>query len=765
MRYAGVLLSLLVQACRPDLGVPEGISVTCRTDADCPPPLECSRGLGECVALADDTRPRLVAAVATSPLTVTATFSEPVTPASAQAVAAYVITPSLAIHSARLLDAVSVELSTDAQTADAPYELSAQGVVDLVGNSTAEAPSSFSGFGDAFDARPPEPLAPADGAVVTGLAATLRWSERLGAADYTIEVATDAEFAAPLAGSPFTTTATSLDVVLVEPVAYHWRVRADVTTPGEFGAASFDAVDDTVFVYCPSTSADDCQSRDVETGSRTHPFARPSQALQLLVERGLQAIHVAARGGGVPYADLLHLEGTGAEILGGFDAGFSTRDPEQHVTVLRSWGIGLEVSNNPTPVHIDGLTIESRAPLNPVAMRITGAAAEVHLTNLVLDARAPVGETSSLRVLAGPGPVLLEDSRLESHGADLTSAALYVEGGVVTLRRCDIETSAGQSSAGVVVSHAEVPVVLEDCGVSATSEESATAVTLNPSAILPGATPRADIRGCVLRAEGGTYATGLSVLRARDSTIEGNAISAEGGWSATGVTLNRARAVQLVNNLVTTGGADGDAMTVSLSPPEWLPGDAVVVAYNTVVLGPSPFYARALLLSATPTSFVGNLFASLSTDNACVVEGLIEVDGSSHPAAFVANALVGCTGYTSASGGSLSDGASIDAEDGEAAALSGGQGARFSGNVVGSQALAEIFVDVDGVDDDFTTMDDNDLRLLLATDPDGLAGAGGDPATLDCGTHDAGASCPAPLDDLLGTTRDVPLSAGAFEAP
>jgi hypothetical protein len=89
--------------------------------------------------------------------------------------------------------------------------------------------------------------------------------------------------------------------------------------------------------------------------------------------------------------------------------------------------------------------------------------------------------------------------------------------------------------------------------------------------------------------------------------------------------------------------------------------------------------------------------------------------------------------------------------------------ARYSGNVVSSLTVSDVFVDFDGPDNDIWTTSDNDLHLLLVSDPDGIAIGGKDATASDCGAVETPMACGGDAVDRSNTPRTIPWSVGAYE--
>ncbi|MDH5720171.1 MAG: hypothetical protein OEZ13_06040 [Spirochaetia bacterium] len=181
------------------------------------------------------------------------------------------------------------------------------------------------------DTTPPNILSPADGSTI-GLSAVLQWTSKAGASSYTVEVATDSAFTLPITGSPFTvnapTTSYTLDLTTIGGNTYFWRVAADTTEAGQYGQASFNAIDNIIYVYCDAIEAD-CSSLSANStavGTKSNPYKSISYALSRASVLGIYEVRVASRDTiGTPYEEIIAIR-DGINIYGGYYVDFSTRD-------------------------------------------------------------------------------------------------------------------------------------------------------------------------------------------------------------------------------------------------------------------------------------------------------------------------------------------------------------------------------------------------------------------------------------------------------
>jgi hypothetical protein len=184
------------------------------------------------------------------------------------------------------------------------------------------------------DTTPPNILSPID-ASTTGLTVVLAWTSKSGAATYTIDVATDSSFTNIIPGSPFTVDApsTTYTLTLTEGNSYYWRVRADTTEADLYGNASFNALDNIVYVYCPAgTTCDDTGA----IGHVANPFQTIAGGLAEADRLGKSEVRVAARDtSGTPYEEVIVLR-EAVNLFGGYSSDFTSRNTTTYSTVVAS---------------------------------------------------------------------------------------------------------------------------------------------------------------------------------------------------------------------------------------------------------------------------------------------------------------------------------------------------------------------------------------------------------------------------------------------
>ena len=332
-RLALVCSALSAGACNVALDTPAGTRVLCAEDTDCPDG-HCSASVAVCIAADDDDAPpRIVSAESLDEHHVAVVFSRAVDALQARDFSIYAfgggLTPSDAVVA---VDDLSVTVETSLQK-QRTYALTVVDLTDPFGRPVDAAPAYFTGIGVPPSGRTPTALAPIDHELFTDPAVTFRWSSLDDAVFYTLEVATDADFAYPIAESPFTGEAVEVTLTLASDATYYWRVTADISseTPE---VQAFVVFGDAVNVYCASDA--DCGATPAwDAGTRSHPLRRITRALSLASYLSRSEVRIAGRGGGNFYDEALVVSDPVTRVLGSFDMQFSTVDMLAHPTVLR----------------------------------------------------------------------------------------------------------------------------------------------------------------------------------------------------------------------------------------------------------------------------------------------------------------------------------------------------------------------------------------------------------------------------------------------
>lgn len=186
-------------------------------------------------------------------------------------------------------------------------------------------------FGN-LDSTPPTVISPADGTKIKGLSASLAWATKAGASRYNVEIASDAAFTQPIAGSPFLSDTSSLIVQLPDAYTYYWRVRANTTAAGKYSAPTrVHMLGDAILVYCPS--AQSTCSNSGKTGNKSSPYESIQESLAEAKTLGVE-VHVAARGGTAYYNEPIILVSS-IQLKGGYSASDWSRNIDANITEIK----------------------------------------------------------------------------------------------------------------------------------------------------------------------------------------------------------------------------------------------------------------------------------------------------------------------------------------------------------------------------------------------------------------------------------------------
>ncbi len=685
----------------------------------------------------DETGPRLVGAAAANSTTVILTFDEPLTPSTAVSLASYSVvdtsddTPLTFGPLSQLGDGRQVLMTTDTHAPGAEYRVTALLVTDASTNANLIDPAYddavFTGFG-LSDASPPFVIGPEDGGVVADPAAEVRlaWSERFGATIYTVEIERDG--ALWPAGAALTASEAFLEVALPAGHTYTWKVRADVTTEGEYSTpASFGLVDDVLYVSCPAPGTCDAGGK----GTIDEPFARVARALDVVARNPdtLWEVRIAGRAGAASYDETLVLP-TNLILRGGYDPAdplFEARDLDDHRTIIGSSSIatvqvrGARVAR---PVTLDGLELENDSVYEAYTLYI--ADSDLGLTVSETVVRGPPGVTKSVAVyLASAG---------DSLGTGPTFTDVRAYGGALG--------SLGGSTIGML-SRTSAPTLID----------------------------------CVI--EGGDVVQGISVgLRASDgfltlrtTTVRGGDAGASGfslvGLEAdtTEVDIERSYVSGGVGPGNTGGGVGGGIIkgSVFVSPAYgnsgatpglfvWNPAKVTTISHSTIISGytssDDPTRSALWAYQARPV-VVSSILAMRGGYGNCI--GLI---GNLGVSSLHDNVLTGCACAYKFHGGVCS---TTEEQVNDPAVLAPTATAAAAGNLT-YESVAN-FAALG-----FANAGAGDFRLTGGTDADVLT-SGRDALSSTCGA-DGSSSCGGFAEDYDGDERpgaDGEWSVGAFE--
>ncbi len=258
--------------------------------------------------------------------------------------------------------------------------------------------------------------------------------------------------------------------------------------------------------------------------------------------------------------------------------------------------------------------------------------------------------------------------------------------------------------------------------------------------------------------------------------IDRSRIVSRAALSALGLALRRGG--RCVNNAVSATATDGDtgtAIAVSASPT---PFETLIFAHNTLVsLG--GMWQIGLELNHALFSIVNNVIVTESTAGSCLAE---RPENTADPLSLMNNVLSNCgVAYADIlfcptpvqqALSSEDDLLTLDSveifQPGDTCPPSISWSFRVSANRVLALPPQTLLANVDGDDEDITTLADNDFRLADITGPDDVRGAGLDPGTSTCGFYELEETlsrlhCGDAVKDLTGATRTLPFSPGAYE--
>ncbi len=544
MHRLALVCTLLCTSCVAPLTVPAGSAIACVKTSDCPGGLTCEASRARCI---DPKAPpvkasQLLGADALDALHVVLTFSVALDPVDAADLSHYQIDFGLSISSAKLSrDGLSVELTVDPQSDGLIYTVTVGAIVDILGLSVAAgSQKNFTGFGPVGDQSPPIILSPLPNAVQIG-PVTLAWSHRDLAHQYVVDVASDSAFTQPIANSPFVANdpETTVSVTLLEPITYYWRVRADTTTPGLFSVSTVQMLQDTLYVFCPSTLVS-CAD-DNAIGNQTAPFQTVGGALQLATAIGISQIEVAARGNGAAYLEHLVM-GSGISLLGGYAPDFASRDATANVTVIdEATPPTLTIVGVTAPTTFDGFTIRGETD---TAIAVSGGTGSV----LTLSNNIIVAKLQAIVVSNGasdPGSMVITLNHMSGiDPGDLAKAVSISDAGATLTENTIVSGDNTQLPPSYALSLDQSSAVIANNTI-ATSATGAPQI-FGVQSISSNVTINANV--ITVSAPSGS-ATGISVQGSGLSAlVTNNVVSASGGTAAIGLRANASAATIISNN-------------------------------------------------------------------------------------------------------------------------------------------------------------------------------------------------------------------------
>jgi hypothetical protein len=244
----------------------------------------------------------------------------------------------------------------------------------------------------------PTILVPAAGARTLGLATVhLAWTAPDSASAFSVMLL-DAG-GTPIWAQPQAVSGTTLDISVPDAVGYRWRVWASAS-PAAFAESSFEAMDDTVYVSCPSGMA--C-SDVARVGNKSTPLRTVAGATNVAAALGLARIAVASRGASAAYDGAVTLP-SGVSLIGGYDAAFSARNVVANETILASAAFAtLSIAGATSAMSVDGFTINGAngTPGTSVALYVLDTGPNLTVTDCKLFGGAAATASYGLYAAAG----------------------------------------------------------------------------------------------------------------------------------------------------------------------------------------------------------------------------------------------------------------------------------------------------------------------------------------------------------------------------
>ncbi len=216
-------------------------------------------------------------------------------------------------------------------------------------------------FGD-VDTNSVELISPLDEAKALNLQTNLVWAAKPGVKTYKVYLARDVDFTQPVSGFPFSTEETSVSVTFTDDITYYWRVQSNLDADQVFSATrKIHVFDKTLYIHCPAT-IEEC-SNDGMSGNKSFPFQVINEALPVAKYLNLE-VHVAGRtdsqSGTQAYNESIVLE-QGLIVKGGYNAQNWTRDRDVNETIISSTdAIVVKANNIQDTTLLDGFTIQSQ---------------------------------------------------------------------------------------------------------------------------------------------------------------------------------------------------------------------------------------------------------------------------------------------------------------------------------------------------------------------------------------------------------------------
>ncbi len=767
----------LLAACSVSLPAPNGAAMTCAKNSDCPTPLLCQTTNARCVAAIDSTPPSLSAANAIATNAVVLHFDEAMGDNAAAAAAATSITPSLAIVGASW-DATdeALSLQTEVQTVGTTYTVTVAAIADRAGNVAQRLSASFVGFGLAPDTTPPTLVSPEAHALLSTLDGnvTLSWIAVTGANTYSIEIATDTAFTAPIAGSPFSVSAPQTQLQLPPLAAdatYFWRVAADVSS-GPSSAADFDVNADIFYVRCLDTETCDDSDTPVQTGSKVRPLRDLNRALALAAlfyERhtgDIPSVQVATRPLGLAYETAVGISQTAVALRGGYNDDFSAEDVDGNRTIVSNPGRVLSIASLSAATLITGFHFVAEAAPTILAAQLQNCGDMLDMGHFDITLEAADSNVNALTITSGAAtsPHIHDFSVTAASSPNAVVVLIDMSGASAAFDHCTLTGGDGFSTEALSVNGPNpAPTTVDSCTMSLGTLSSSQDVG---TIFLQGDQTFSLSKSTVLAPTGGgssyaLFATGAvtqlqfieDTLIGGTFTIRAMAIELEGATNG-GSTV-------LVASSVLVGGATAASVPETLVSALYASATDVTISDSVLVSGSSaagPSAGGALATSApSRLNATNTIFGTLDAcDNAIYNGGDLD--------SLQDNAFFGCTNdYSSSLAPSLTTSTAINALDGAAITSPSCGGAsqplcptsRVGGNTVLDESSIVTASDV------FADPSSNDYQLNA--NPPAVLGDGGiDTTQASCGPHEAAVSCGGMGFNRDGDAKSAPYTIGAY---
>lgn len=570
--------------------------------------------------------------------------------------------------------------------------------------------------------------APAPDEIVSGaLPVEMLWGVVTGAAEYTLEVATDEAMTAIVASQKQAGVRTTLPL---SAGTYYWRVRSDVSNGLTAAPSRFGVIGDAVHVYCSSVEA--CSTEGgVQLGTATHPMMSIAGGMAVASRLGVHDVRVAHRIGRQPYDEQIAVV-AGLNLHGGYDPTFAMVDGRTAVASTRRVLSAFEVRS---PTIIEGFALTRSA--GEEASSDVALLYECSDSLLVRDTtfEAPLWRTGVLRVeeSVNSGPVLRDSSVTGSMSAaagGVTSSLVELTNrGAVRLERVMLTGDSVDGSASIEgVSSDGGALTVVGGAIELDGARNAVGIRVSDGEHTHVEDVRIDVRGSTDSVAGVSSSSApMSVIRSTiyahgSPSVGGMYLVELGGEAGASVIASNVILAVASDTLTLTSRADGISIT----------GSNVVVVGNTILVGGAADGDVGVGFVASTPRLLNNLIVSVtprcsaSRCRSALLAGGVDAENTYPPAAVLSNAFVGfgACDYRVL----VNNGGRDDCLVANAARTEHGYTTVAGGNVAYAAASAAglpTFVGADGV---FATADDDYYPIAGAA----IAGRGADTGANTC---------------------------------